>query len=112
MAKEGELRTEDDEPCAHDRGNRPAPCGLQGKEHGRCQEDTADGGEQAHGNIWDAGFEIVFTDVLEVEVSVEAGQETEQGDEEFRKRGVHIHEELALDVLGSKATEAGGWVAC
>lgn len=100
--------TKDDESSAHSRGESAATGSLKSQEHGRGEKDATDGREHAHGHIWHARLEIVLANVLEVEVSVEAGQEAKEGDHQLRERGVDVHEEFALDVLGSKAAEAVG----
>lgn len=98
--------TKDDETSAHCGGEGAATGGLEGQEHGWGQEDTANGREHAHGDVWDVRLEIVLSNVLEVEAPVEAGEPAEEGNHELGERGVYVHEEFALDVFGSEAAEA------
>lgn len=51
-------------------------------------------------------FDVVLADLLEVELAIEPSQPAEQCNEELSERRVDVHEEFALDVLGSKAAEA------
>jgi len=97
---------EDDEACAKCRGRSAATSSLQCEEHSRGQEDAAQSGKQAHGDIWNAGLDVILANLLEVEISIKSSQPAEEGDHQFRERGVNIHEEAAFDVLGSKTTEA------
>ena len=82
--------------------------GLEGQEHGGNQQDTADSREHSHGHVRDAGLEVILANVLEIEVSVETGEPTEEGDQHLCQWGVYVHEEAALDVLGSETTETVG----
>ncbi len=50
-------------------------------------------------------MEILASDVLEVKVAVEAAEPGCEGDEELCERRVDVHEEAAVDVLGSKAAK-------
>ncbi|THW59526.1 hypothetical protein D6D20_06439 [Aureobasidium pullulans] len=90
----------------------PTENGQGGKDdQGRIEQnkdgkDTHEGREKAHGNVWDTRFDVVLADVFEVELAIEAGQPASEGDEELGQWGVDVHEELALDVLGSETTEA------
>lgn len=99
--------TKYDEPSAHCSCKGSAASGLQGQEHGRDEEDTAKSREHAHGDVGNAGLDIVLSNFLEVEISIEARQPTEECDEELGQGRVDVHEELALDVLRSETTEAG-----
>ena len=102
------ILTEDDETCSQSCGGSTAASGLESKEHGGDSQDTANSREQAHCNIWDAGLQVVFANVLEVEVAVESTQPARQSNEHLCERRVNVHEELAFDVLGRESTKAEG----
>ena len=91
--------TEDDETSTQGCGGSTAASSLQSKEHGRNRQNTEDGGQHAHSDIWNLGLQVILANILEVEVSVKSTQPSCQCDEEFRKRRVDIHEEPALDVF-------------
>lgn len=99
-------RTKDNETGAHGSSHGTAANSLESQEHAGNQKNTADGGEHAHGDIWHAGLNVVLANLLEIEASVEASEPAGEGDEHLGQGRVDIHEELALDVLGSKAAEA------
>lgn len=99
-------RTEDDKTSTHSCSHGTAANGLEGHEHEGSEENTTDSREQSHGDIWDTGLEVVLANVLEVEVTIETSQPTGQGDEHLGQGRVDVHEELALEVLGSETTEA------
>ena len=88
--------------------SRRGPCthGLQSQEDARNSDDTANGREETHGNVWYSRLNIVFPNVFEVEVAIEPCHPTKEGDEHLGQRRVNVHEELAMDVLGREATEA------
>jgi hypothetical protein len=101
------MLTKDDKTCTQSRSGSTAASSLESQEHGRNRQNTADGGQHAHGDIWDSGLQVVFANVLEVEVSVEATQPSRQCNEELCERRVDVHEELALDVFRRESAEAG-----
>lgn len=98
--------TKDDETGSEGSRGGAASNSLQCEEHSRSEEDTAEGWEQTHCHIWDTGLDIILANLLEVEISVEAGEPPEQGDHKLRERRMDVHEEAALDILGGKTTEA------
>lgn len=98
-------RTEDDQASSHSRCKGAAPSSLQSQEHGRHQENAAEGRKHAHRNIWDAGLNVIFSDLLKVEFTVKACKPAEKRDEELGQGRVDIHKEFALDVFRSEATE-------
>lgn len=79
--------------------------GLERQEHGRDGKDTTDSGKKTHGDIRDTRLQVVHANVLEVETAIKSTQPSRQGDQELCEWGMHVHEELALDVLGRKSTE-------
>lgn len=95
----------DDQSRAERRGGRLAARSLQREEHDRHSQYTTDGRQKSHGDIGHARLDVVLSDILEVEVSIESGQPTGECDQELGKRRVYIHEELALDVFAGEATE-------
>lgn len=99
---------EDDEGGAEGGSRSSATRSLEGQEHGRNKKNTADGREQSHGDVGNLGLEVVLANILEIEISIETGEPANEGDEHLGERGVNIHEESALDVLGGKATKAVG----
>lgn len=104
--------TEDDQGSTKGSRGSAAAGSLQGQENGRDKKDTAERRKHAHSNVRDTGLQIVLADLLEVEAAVEAGEPTEEGDHELRKRRVNVHEELALDVLRRESTEAAEQSSC
>jgi hypothetical protein len=98
--------TKDDETCSQGCGGGTTAGSLESQEHGGNGQDTADGGEQTHGNVWHTGLQVVLANVLEIEVAVESTQPAGQGNKHLCERRVNVHEELALDVLGRESTEA------
>jgi hypothetical protein len=105
-ALKGVNRTKYDKTGSQGRSGRAATRSLEGQEHGRNGQDTADGRQHAHSNIWHTGLEVVHANVLEVEVSIESTQPSRKCDEELRQWRMYVHKELALDVLGRESTEA------
>lgn len=99
-------RTKDDETGAHGSRHGTATNSLESQEHAGNQKNTADGGEHAHGDIWHAGLNVVLANLLEIKASIEASEPAGEGDEHLGQGRVHVHEELALDILGSKSAEA------
>jgi hypothetical protein len=99
--------TKDDETGAQSCGSSTAARSLESQEHGRDCQDTADGGQEAHGDIWHTSLQVVLANVLEIEAAVESTQPARQRDEHLGERRVYVHEEFALDVLGCESTEAG-----
>lgn len=100
--------TEDDQTGSHQSRSGAAPGGLESQKHEGSEQDTADGREHAHGDVGNAGLEVILANVLEVEVAVETSQPTGESDEHFGQRRVDIHEEFALDVFRSEATKTVG----
>jgi hypothetical protein len=98
--------TKNDKTGAQSRSGCAAACSFESQKHGRDCQDTTDGGQKAHSDIWYTGLQVVFANVLKVEAAVEPTQPARQCDEHLRERRVYVHEELALDVLGRKSTEA------
>lgn len=98
--------TKDDETRSHDSRHSTAAESLEGQEHERSQQHTTDGRIHAHGNVRNTRLDVVLANFLEVELSIEAGEPSSQGNEHLGEGRVHIHKELALDVLGSETTEA------
>lgn len=92
-------RTEQDESSTQSSGRSLASSSLEGQEHGGDRQDTTDGRKEAHGNIWNAGLDVVLANIFEIEFTVEAGQPAREGDEELCERRVYVHEESTLDVL-------------
>lgn len=103
---EAKLRTKDNQTCAEGSSGCTATSSLQSQEHGGSEKDTADGREQTHGDIGDTGLEVILANILEVKISIKAGQVAEKGDHKLGQRGVDVHEEFAFDVLGSETAEA------
>jgi hypothetical protein len=101
--------TEDDKARSQSSRGRTATRSLECQEHGGNRQNTADGGQQTHGNVWNTWLEVVHANVLEVKVAVESTQPSRQRDQELRKRWVYVHEEFALDVLGREPTETATW---
>lgn len=101
-------RTKDDQAGTHESGHGSTPNRLEGQVHEGSQGDTADGGEEAHGDVGDIGLDVVLANLLEVEAAVEAGQPAGEGDEHLGEGRVDVHEELALDIFRREATEAEG----
>lgn len=99
-------RTKDDEAGTHDGGHGTAADGLEGQEDAGDKSNAADGREQAHGDVGYARLEVILANLLEVKVAFEASEPAGKSNEHLGERGVDIHEEATLDVLGSKATEA------
>lgn len=99
-------RTKNDKTGSHESGGATASSCLECEEHGRSQKDAANSREHAHGNIRNTRFNVVLSNLLEVEVAVEPSEPAEESNHEFGEGRVDVHEELALDVLGSEATEA------
>lgn len=62
--------------------------------------------EQTHGDIGDARLQVIFANILEIEVAVETREPASESNEHLGQGRVHVHEELALDVLGSEAAKA------
>jgi hypothetical protein len=96
---------EDDQSRAECRSGRLAARSLQCKVHDRHSQYTANGRQKPHGHIGHTRLDVVLSNILEIEVSIEAGQPTSESDQELGERRVNVHEELALDVLARKATE-------
>lgn len=104
--RNNQLLTENNETCTQRCRGGATSSSLQGQEHGRNRQNTADGGQHAHrdvGNLW---LQVIHANVFEVKVSVEPAQPSRQCNEELRERRMNVHEEAALDVLGSEPTEA------
>lgn len=99
-------RTEYDKTSSHEGSGATASSRLKSEEHGRSQKDTADSREHAHGDIWNARLDVVLSNLLEIEATVEPSEPAEEGNHELCEGWVDVHEELALDVLGSEAAEA------
>jgi hypothetical protein len=83
-----------------------AACSFEREEHGRDGQDTADGRQQAHSDIWNTWLQVIHANVLEVEAAIESTEPSSQSDEEFCEGWVYVHEEPALDILGCKSTKA------
>ena len=96
---------EDDQGRAERGRGCLAARGLQSEVHDRHSQYTADGRQESHGHIGHTRLDVVLSNILEIEVSIEAGQPSSESDQELGKRRVNIHEELALDVLAREATE-------
>ncbi len=60
------------------------------------------GRKEAHGDVWDAGLEVVLADLLKVELAVEASEEAEEGDHELRQGGGTSMKNLPLIYLEAK----------
>lgn len=100
------MLTKNDETSTKYGSRRPAANSLQGHEHDGGEENATDGGEQTHGDVGDARLQVVFANVLEVEVAVETREPAGESNEHLGQGRVHVHEEPALDVLGSEAAKA------
>lgn len=98
--------TKDDETSAHGSRHGSAANSLEREEHAWSDEDTADSREQAHRDVGNARLKVILADLLEVEVAIEASHPSDEGDQHLGERRVNVHEEFALDVLGSEAAEA------
>ena len=96
---------EDYQSRAERRSGCLAARSLQCEVHDRDSQYTADSRQKSHGHIGHARLNVVLSNILEIEVSIEAGQPTSESDQELGERRVNIHEELALDVLARKAAE-------
>lgn len=99
-------RTEDDEAGAHDGSHGAAAHSLERQEDARNKRNTTEGREEAHGNVGHTRLEIVLANLLEVEITIEASEPASQSNQHLGEGRVDVHEEAALDVLGSKATKA------
>lgn len=99
--------TKDDQTSSHSSCEGAASGSLQCQEHGWNQEDAAEGRKHAHGNIWDLGLDVILSNLLKVEIAVEARKPPKKCDEELGQGRVHVHEELPLDVFRRETTEAG-----
>ena len=98
--------TKDNEKSSHGCDHGAASSSLESQEHSWNQENTADSWQRSHPDVWNIWLEVILSDLLEVEVSVEAAEPSRKSNEEFSKRWVDIHEESALDVLGSETAKA------
>lgn len=98
--------TKNDEASTEHGGRRSAANRLQRQEHEGSEEDAANRREQTHGDIGNARLQIIFANILEIEVAVEARKPSGEGNEHLGQGRVYVHEELALDVFGSETTEA------
>lgn len=106
LTKGGRDCTKDDEPGTEGSGCRPAASGLESEEYRRDSHDAAERGIQPHGHIRHTILEVVFTNLLEVKVSIEPSEPPKQGNEHLGEWRMYVHEEFALDVLGCKAAKA------
>lgn len=104
--REVRICTKDNEKSSHGCDHGTASSSLESQEHSWNQENTADSWQRSHPDVWDIWLEVILPDLLEVEVSVEAAEPSSKSNEELSKRWVDIHEESALNVLGSEATKA------
>lgn len=98
--------TKDDEAGAHDGGHGTAADGLEGQEDAGNESNAAESREQAHGDVGNARLEVILANLLEVKVAIEASEPAGKSNEHLGERGVDVHEEATLDVLGSEATKA------
>ena len=98
--------TKDDQRGTKGRSGSAAPNGLQGEECDRHEKNSADGREQAHGDVWNVWLEVVLPDFLKVEVAIETSEPAREGNKHLGQRRVNVHEEFSLYVLRSEATEA------
>lgn len=72
LAIQGKERTENDETGSHDGSHGAAAHTLECQENARNKRNSTESREEAHGNIWYTGLEIVLANLLEVKVAVEA----------------------------------------
>lgn len=98
--------TKDNQQSSHGCDHSAASSGLEGQEHCWHQKDTADSWQSSHPDVWYIWLKVIFSDLLEVKVSVEATEPSSKGDEELSKWWVNVHEESALDVFRCEATKA------
>lgn len=106
MVRITRVRTKDDETSAHGGSHSATTNSLQGEEHARNQENTADRREHSHRNVGDTRLDVVLADLLEIEASIKTSEPSSKSDKHLGQRRVDVHKELALDVLCSKTTEA------
>jgi hypothetical protein len=100
------VRTKDDETGAHGSSHSTTTDSLQSEEHARNQKNTADRREHSHRNVGNTRLNVVLANLLEVEASIETSEPSSKSDKHLGQGRVDVHKELALDVLGSKTTEA------
>lgn len=103
----GWRRTKDDETSTHGSSEGTASKGLESQEDAGNQNNAAESGVEAHGDVGNTRLQVVLANVLEVEITVEASEPAGESNEHLGERWMDVHEEFSLDVLGSKATEAG-----
>ena len=108
---ERSLRTKDDQAGAKGCGSRATSICPQRQEHGWYRQDATDSREHSHRNIWNLGLHIVLPNLLEVEISLEAGKPSGESQEKLRQRRMYVHKETPLDVLGREAAKALRWSA-
>ena len=82
-----------------------APGSLQSQEQQRHRKHAHDRWKHAHRNVWYSRLEIVFPNILEVKIAIKSTEPSRKRNQEFGKRGVHIHKKPALDILGRETTE-------
>ncbi|KAI6763635.1 hypothetical protein HG531_013023 [Fusarium graminearum] len=100
------VRTEDDQARTHSGSHSAASNSFECEEHAGNQKDTADSREHSHGNVGDTRFNIVLANLFKIEAAVETSKPSGKSDKHLGQRRMDVHEELALDVLGSKTTKA------
>lgn len=105
-ARAGEIHTKDDERSTHCSSHGTATDNLEGKEHARNQQDTADGGEQAHRDVGNARLKVIFANFLKVKVAIKASQPAGQCNKHLGQWWMYVHEEFALDVFRCEAAKA------
>ena len=82
-----------------------APRRLERQKHHRDHRHSAQRGQQPHRHVRHPRLHVILANILEIELAVEARQESGERDEQFGERRVDVHEEFAFDVLGGEATE-------
>ena len=94
--------TKDNEKSSHGCDHGAASGGLERQKHGWHQKDTANSWQSPHPNVWHIWLKIILSNLLEVEVSVEATEPSSKGDEELSKWWVTSMKNLPLMYLDAK----------
>lgn len=73
-AESGTNYTENQESSAESSCHSSTASSLESQEHGRNGHNAHDSWEHAHSHIWHVRLQVILSNVLEVEISIESSQ--------------------------------------
>lgn len=90
----------------HSSSHGPTAGSLQSQEYHWDCHHTHECWKEPHCHIWNTGFKVILSNVLEIEVPIETSHPSRKSQEQLCQWWMDIHEEFAFNVFRSEPTEA------